>query len=237
MNVRAHKNRILAGLPDEEWERLAPRLAPVDLERKQIVYEVGCPIDHVYFPEQGLISVVSTMHDGSTIEVATIGCEGMSGLPLVLGLDHTPHRHLVQIPGNAWRLAADDLRDEVQRDSSLRRLLFRYDVAFVSQIMQSVACNGLHTVQERCCRWLLMCLDRSASPEVVITHEFLAQMLGVRRATVTEVLRPLQDEGMIRYRRGVVAVVDRQRLEATSCECYQAIRNAYSRLAVAASCN
>ena len=232
MNVRACKNRLLANLPEDEWERIAPRLTPVDMERKQSVYEPGSAIGHVYFPEQGLISVVSTMNDGSTIEVATIGCEGMSGLPLVFGIDHSPHRHLVQIPGTAWRMAAADLREEIEHDSRLRRLLFRYDMAFVSQIMQSVACNGLHTVQERCCRWLLMCLDRSTSPEVVITHEFLAQMLGVRRATITEVLRPLQDEGMIRYRRGVVAVVDRLRLEEASCECYQAIRNAFSRVSV-----
>jgi CRP-like cAMP-binding protein len=236
MNAHTSKNRLLANLPDEEWERIAPRLTPVNMERKQSVYDPGGAIEHVYFPEQGLISVVNTMNDGSTIEVATIGCEGMSGLPLVFGIDRSPHRHLVQIPGTAWRMAATDLREEIEGDSRLRRLLFRYDMAFVSQIMQSVACNGLHTVQERCCRWLLMCLDRSASPEVVITHEFLAQMLGVRRATITEVLRPLQDEGMIRYRRGVVAVVDRQRLEAASCECYQAIRNAFSRLALGVGC-
>jgi CRP-like cAMP-binding protein len=230
MNVRACQNRLLANLPTEDWERIAPRLTHLDMERKQSVYEPGARLEHAYFPEQGLISVVSTMHDGSTIEVATIGCEGMSGLPLVFGIDHAPHRYLVQIPGMAWRMTAADLLEEIEQGSPLRRLLFRYDMAFVSQIMQSVACNGLHTVQERCCRWLLMCLDRSPTPEVVITHEFLAQMLGVRRATVTEVLRPLQDEGMIRYRRGVVAVVDRQRLEGASCECYQAIRNEFSRL-------
>jgi CRP-like cAMP-binding protein len=231
MNPRAGANRLLACLSEPDWERIAPRLTRVDMERKQLVYEPGAPIDYAYFPEQGLISVVTTMHDGSTIEVATIGCEGMSGLPIVFGIDQSPHRHLVQIPGSAWRMQARDLKEETNRDSHLRQMLLRYDMAFISQIMQSVACNGLHTVQQRCCRWLLMCLDRSGTPEVVITHEFLAQMLGVRRATVTEVLRPLQDEGMIKYRRGVVAVVDRERLEGAACECYHVIRKEFSRMA------
>ncbi len=228
-NLRA-RNGLLAALPSGEVERLLPRLAPVELERRQVVYEPGTAFRYAYFPEQGLISVVSTMHDGSTIEVGTIGCEGMSGLPLVCGVETSPHRHLVQIPGRALRMNADELRDEVSRDTPLRRVLFRYHTAFLMQIMQSVACNGLHTVQERCCRWLLLCADRSPTPEVVITHEFLAQMLGVRRATVTEVLKPLQNEGLIRYRRGIVAVVDRPRLERASCECYRAIRDEYSRL-------
>jgi CRP-like cAMP-binding protein len=227
--VRA-RNGLLATLPAADAQRIVPRLTPVELERRQILYEPGTPIRYAYFPEQGLISVVNTMHDGSTIEVGTIGCEGMSGLPLVCGVDSSPHRHMVQISGRALRMNAADLRDELQRDTPMRRVLFRYHAAFTSQIMQSVACNGLHTVQERCCRWLLLCSDRSPTPEVVITHEFLAQMLGVRRATVTELLKPLQNEGLIRYRRGMVAVVDRLRLEQASCECYRAIRDEFSRL-------
>jgi CRP-like cAMP-binding protein len=224
------RNGLLAVLPPSEFERILPRLVPVELERRQVLYEPGTTFRYAYFPEQGLISVVSSMHDGSTIEVGTIGCEGMSGLPLVCGVETSPHRHLVQIPGRGLRMSAADLQEEIQRETPLRRILFRYHAAFISQIMQSVACNGLHTVQERCCRWLLLCADRSPTPEVVITHEFLAQMLGVRRATVTEVLKPLQNEGLIRYRRGIVAVVDRPRLERASCECYRAIRDEFSRL-------
>jgi len=230
MTSRALDNRLLANLPPEDRERIGARLTPVDLERREIVYEPGTEFRHVYFPERGLISVINTMNDGSTIEVGTIGCEGMSGLPVVFGVDSSPHRHLVQISGSGWRMSAADLRDETRRDTPLRQVLFRYHMGFVAQIMQSVACNGLHSVQERCCRWLLLCLDRSTSSEVVITHEFLAQMLGVRRATVTEVLRPLQSDGLIRYRRGVVAVLDRPRLERASCECYQIIRNEFTRL-------
>jgi CRP-like cAMP-binding protein len=229
-NPRAPENRLLASLPADDWQQLAERLTWVEFPRREVLYEPGTEFSHAYFPEQGLISVVNTMNDGDTIEVGTIGCEGMSGLPVVFGVDQSPHRHLVQIPGNGWRMQAADLRQHTRGDSALRRILFRYHMAFVAQIMQSVACNGLHTVQERCCRWLLLCQDRSATPEVAITHDFLAQMLGVRRATITEVLKPLQNEGLIRYRRGVVAVVDRSRLERASCECYQVIRNEFRRL-------
>ena len=230
MMSRAPTNRLLAALPPADLERIAPRLSLVQLDHKQVIYEPGTEFAHAHFPEIGLISVVNTMHDGGMIEVGTIGSEGMSGLPVVFGVSCSPHRHLVQIPGSAWRMSVADLQEEARREGPLRRILFRYHMAFVSQIMQSVACNGLHTVQERCCRWLLLCLDRSPSSEVVITHEFLAQMLGVRRATITEVLRPLANEGLIAYRRGIVAVLDRPRLERASCECYQAIRDEFSRL-------
>jgi CRP-like cAMP-binding protein len=127
-------------------------------------------------------------------------------------------------------MSAADLAAETRHDSPLRRIVFRYHMAFVAQLMQSIACNGLHSVQERCCRWLLLCHDRSQNSEVVITHEFLSQMLGVRRATITDVLQPLQTDGLIRYRRGVVEVLDRKALEKTSCECYRTIREEFRRL-------
>lgn len=228
--MRAPTNLLLASLPPADWQRLAPRLTLVTLERRQVIYEPGQPFQHAYFPQQGLISVINLMQDGSTIEVGTIGCEGMSGLPIAFGVESSPHRHLVQIPGAALRLSAADLAAETRADSSLRRNLFRYHMAFVAQLMQSIACNGLHSVQERCCRWLLLCHDRSQNGEVAITHEFLSQMLGVRRATITDVLAPLQSEGLIRYRRGVVEVLDRKGLEKTSCECYRIIREEYQRI-------
>ena len=228
--MRAPSNQLLASLPPADWQRLAPRLTTVTLERRQVIYEAGQPFQHAYFPEQGLISVVNTMHDGSTIEVGTIGYEGMSGLPIAFGVESSPHRQLVQIPGAALRLPATDLAAETRQDTPLRRNLFRYHMAFMAQLMQSIACNGLHGVQQRCCRWLLLCHDRSPNSEVVITHEFLSQMLGVRRATITDVLAPLQTEGLIRYRRGVVEVLDRQGLERASCECYRIIRSEFQRL-------
>jgi CRP-like cAMP-binding protein len=230
LRMRAPSNQLLASLPPADWQRIAPRLTLVTLERKQIIYEPGQLFQHAYFPEQGLISVVNSMHDGSTIEVGTIGCEGMSGLPVAFGVESSPHRQLVQIPGTALRLSPADLATESRTDTPLRRNLFRYHMAFVGQLMQSIACNGLHGVQQRCCRWLLLCHDRSPNSEVVITHEFLSQMLGVRRATITDVLAPLQSEGLIRYRRGVVEVLDRHGLEKASCECYRIIRDEYQRL-------
>jgi CRP-like cAMP-binding protein len=222
-------NRLLASLPPREWARLRPGLTPIELKLRQSIYEPGTPFRHVYFPERGLISVVAMMDDGDSIEVGTIGPEGMSGLPL-LSDGTTPYRHLVQIEGRAMRMSAERVHEETQFDTPLRRLLLRYQTAFLTQVMQSVACNGLHNVQERCARWLLRCLDRAETADVMVTHEFLAQMLGVRRASISDVLRPLQNNGLIRSRRGVVSVLDRKGLEGQACECYEVIRLEYDRL-------
>jgi CRP-like cAMP-binding protein len=222
-------NRLLASLPPPEVERLRPALEPIELKAREAIYEPGSLFRHVYFPEQGLISVVANMDDGNTIEVGTIGAEGMSGLP-VLSDGTSPYRHFVQIEGHALRMSAERFRDEIRLDTPFRRMLLRYQTAFVTQLMQSVACNGLHNIQERCARWLLRCLDQASSPDVFITHEFLAQMLGVRRASVSDVLRPLQDDGLIRSRRGVVSVLDRHGLESQACECYRVISLEYDRL-------
>ncbi len=222
-------NRLLSSLPPRELARLMPLLEPVELALRQPVYDAGMPFRHVYFPEQGLISVVALMDDGHSIEVGTIGTEGMTGSP-VLSDGTSPYRHFVQIEGRALRMPAVRLREETQFDTPLRRLLLRYHTAFATQLMQSVACNGLHNVQERCARWLLRCIDQGSSDDVFITHEFLAQMLGVRRASISDVLRPLQDIGLIRSRRGVVSVLDRPGLEGQACECNRVISHEYDRL-------
>ncbi|MEX2175744.1 MAG: Crp/Fnr family transcriptional regulator [Pirellulaceae bacterium] len=227
---RTVQNRILAALPPRELERLLPRMQRVPIKLHQVVHEPVGLFTEVYFPEEGLISVVTSMDDGSTIEVATVGNEGLAGLPVLMGIEKVPQRYLVQIEGQAMRMRADTLWQETREDTPLRRLLMRYQTAFFSQIMQSVACNGLHNIQQRCCLWLLRCLDRSRSSEVVITHEFLGQMLGVRRASVTEVLKPLHAKGWIGHRRGVVSVLDRQGLERVTCECYQVVRNEFDRM-------
>jgi CRP-like cAMP-binding protein len=220
---------LLASLPPSELARLLPALEPVELKAQQTICEPGAPFSHVYFPEQGLISVLAIMAGGNTIEVGTIGAEGMSGLP-VLSDGTSPYRHFVQIEGRAQRMPATQFREEMLLDTPLQRLLWRYQTAFITQLMQSVACNGLHNIQERCARRLLRCLDQGPSSDVFITHEFLAQMLGVRRASVSDVLRPLQDDGLIRSRRGVVSVLDRHGLETQACECYRVIRVEYDRL-------
>lgn len=229
-NPFAPKNRLLAKLPLEDFRRIRPSLQTVDLEFKKTIYEPGVPIDHAYFVEAGLISVVSVMDNGSIIEIATIGNEGVAGWTLSLGVDRVPNRYLVQIEGRAFRISGDVLRRETTGETALKRILQLYNATFMTQVMQGVACNGLHSVQQRCCRWLLMCQDRAESDEYTITHEFLSQMLGVRRASVTDVLRPLQERGLISYGRGKMRIVDRKALEETSCECYRAICEEFDRL-------
>jgi len=227
---RFPQNQILSSLPSDEWRRIQPALATVDLEQGQILYETDTPVEHVHFIDEGMISVVAIMHSGASIEVGTIGNEGMAGHSVVLGADRMPFRHIVQVAGKARRLPVAVLLNELKEGRILRELLNRYYTAFSTQAMQGMACNGLHSVVQRCCRWLLTTQDRLGSRELNITHEFLAQMLGVRRASVTDVLRPLQADGLITARRGQVTIVDPEGLAASACECYRLIRTAYARL-------
>ena len=227
---RPPENLILASLPPEEQARLQSKLQPVELAQGQIVYEASVPIDHVYFIDQGMVSVVSFMRNGDSIEVGTIGNEGMIGKWVMLGADSVPYRHIVQVATKARRMSASALIAELSPDRRLTQRLHRFHAAFNTQVMQGMACNGLHSVEQRCCKWLLTTQDRVGSQELNITHEFLAQMLGVRRASVTEVLRPLQSDGLIRASRGKVVILDAKRLADASCECYGVIRNEYQRL-------
>jgi CRP-like cAMP-binding protein len=225
-----HGNRLLARLPPGEYQRLLPRLQLVPLPMKHVLYEARSPFDYAYFPNWGVVSALTVMDDGRAIEVATIGDEGMVGLPLLVGDKTTANRMIVQVPGEALRMAEDVLRDEVSRDSPLRRLLVLYHAAYLAQVSQAVACNGLHSVHQRCCRWLLMTQDRAHSNVFPMTHEFLAEMLGVRRSTVSEVLEPFKEEGLIRYSRGKCTVLDSEGLKAGSCECYRRINEEFERL-------
>lgn len=225
-----HGNRLLARLPPAEYQRLLLRLQPVALELKHVLYEARAPIDYAYFPSRGVVSAMTVMEDGRAIEVATIGDEGMVGLPLLVGAETTGNRMMVQVSGEALRLSAEALKEEASRHSPLGRLLALYHTAFSMQVSQAVACNGLHTLHQRCCRWLLMTQDRAHSDVFPMTHEFLAEMLGVRRSSVSEVLEPLQKEGLIRYSRGKFTVLDRDGLKAGSCECYRRINEEFERL-------
>ncbi len=225
-----HGNRLLALLPPHDAQRLRPHLKPVALEAKHVLYEARAPISHAYFPSRGVISALNVMEDGRAIEVSTVGNEGMVGLPLLIGARAATNRMMVQVPGEALRLGADVMRDEMSRDSALRRLLILYHIAFLAQVSQAVACNGLHSVQQRCCRWLLMTKDRAQSDVFPMTHELLAEMLGVRRSTVSETLEALQGKGLIRYSRGKFTVLDRKGLMASACECYRRIKEEFARL-------
>lgn len=228
------RNRLLAGLPPGELARLAPRLEPVRLELRQVLHDVDRPITHVHFVEAGVVSVVSAMADGTAVETATIGYEGLVGLPLFLGVDRTPAQAFCQIPGAAYRLEAGAFQEEIARGGALRGAVGRYAQALFTLVAQNSACNRLHLVERRCARWLLQTHDRVGAErgvdEFPLTQQFLSQMLGVRRATVSEAAATLQARGVIVYEYGRVRVRDRAGLEAAACECYQIISREFDRL-------
>lgn len=223
-------NAILAALPEAERARLAPMLERVPLEFRQTLQEVGRPLEHLWFPRRGVLSMISEMADGSVVEVATIGREGMAGLGPVLGTDRMAQTIFCQIVGEAERLpipAFNEARADLPR---LNLILLRYAAALVAQIAQGSACNRLHAIEARCARWLLMTHDRVDGDRFELTHEFLAHMLGVTRPTVTIAAGMLQRAGLIRYTRGTIEILDRSRLEEASCECYGLIADEFRRL-------
>jgi CRP-like cAMP-binding protein len=225
------RNRILAALPDSTLARLAPHLEPVSLSLRELVFPPREPVRHALFPLDGVVSLVAELEDGNPVEIATIGNEGMTGLATFLKTDWLPYRAFVQVPGRAVRLDSEILAAESDRDEGLSDALKRHTQALLTQVAQSVACNRMHAVEARCARWLLMTHDRVGRAEQFpMTQEFLATMLGVRRATVTVAAGILQRAGFIRYTRGKITVVDRKGLEAASCECYAAVRAELDRL-------
>ena len=224
------RNRLLAALPGSELALLEPYLEPVWLEQRAQLFSPDRPIGHVYFPDTAVISLVSRLDDGRTVEVGTAGFEGMAGLSLFLAEDTSSFEAFAQIPGTVHRMEAQAFVRMATASASLHRMLLRYTQAFLTQVAQTAACNGAHLVEERCARWLLHTNDRVDGDEFALTHEFLAFMLGVRRAGVTVTLRALQDAGIIAYGRGRIAIVDRSALEAVSCECYRVFRDHFERL-------
>ena len=224
------KNQLLSALPTEEYERLLPNLEAVSLTPKQIIYAPNESIEYVYFPNNGIISLVNFTEDGSTVEAATVGNEGMAGIAVLLGADRMISEAVSQVPGDGLRMKTEVFKRQVTPGSPLHNLLLRYTLALINLISQSVACNRLHSVEQRCCRWLLLCQDRVQSNEFPLTQEFLSQMLGVRRASVSVVAAILQRAGLIRYSRGKITILDRQGLEASSCGCYRVVKDEFDRL-------
>jgi CRP-like cAMP-binding protein len=210
-------------------QRLKEHLKHVDLDVGQVLYDARSAIEYAYFPTAGTLSAVVVMPDGDMIEVATIGNEGGVGLPTSASGTSSPNKVFVQVPGAGVRIEAAALEKE-SRQEPLRQLLADYHTAFLYQVSQSVACNGLHPVLQRCCRWLLMTHDRVSGNEIQLTHEFLATMLGVRRASVSDTLQALHNQGLIENGRGVISVVNRKGMEDASCVCYQLVRDEYARL-------
>lgn len=226
----ALRNRLLASLTPDDYGLVSPNLAQVELERGRLLYDPGDGIETVYFPQDGVISLMTLMENGAAIESATIGREGALGLMAAVAPRQSLLRAIVQTPVRAARISAAALHDAWAKSPAIRQLVDRHSEALFGHAAQSVACNALHSVEARFCRWLLTCHDRISSDTVALTQEFLADMLGVQRTTVTAVARGLQDKGAIRYRRGVVDIIDRAALEHLACECYGVINRTYERL-------
>jgi CRP-like cAMP-binding protein len=223
-------NRLLAAVPGEELERLRPHMEEIRLESGAVLTDAQQPFTYVYFPHDSVVSLVSLMEDGRIAETATVGREGVAGFEMLLHGETAFNRQTVQLAGRASRIEFGRLLRVVPDLHDLRRVMYCYVQAFVAQVLQSVACNGLHSVDVRCGRWLLMTHDRVGKDSFPLTQEFLAEMLGVHRPTVTVAARMLQRAGLIRYSRGVVTILDRVGLESATCECYGIVRRRFERL-------
>lgn len=228
--LEARPNELLAALPVSNRQRLAPHLEPVNLRLGDTLYEPGQIQTWVYFPTGAVVSKLYVMNTGGTGAIALVGIEGVVGFPLYMGGGSAPTRATVQIAGPAYRARGEVLRREFEGDGNLRQLMLRYTEALLIQIGQTAVCNRHHTIDQQLCRWLLMLLDRLPSNQLVMTQELIARMLGVRRESVTGVAGKLQRAEVIRYSRGNISVLDRQRLEGMACECYAAVRDGLARL-------
>ena len=227
------ENHLLRSLSDEECARLCPNMQHVSLTLGHVLHEAGGSLDYVYFPTTCVVSCLYTMHDGSTAEMALAGNDGVIGIALFLGGNTAPHRAVVQIGGYAIRIPARLLRAEFARGGLLQRTLLRYTQALIVQISQTAVCNRLHSVEKRLCRWLLLCHDRVCGSEIKMTQEYIANMLGGRRESVTIAAGHLQDMGLIHYSRGHITILDRKGLEKMVCECYRIVEDEHERLVFA----
>ncbi|ODT86955.1 Crp/Fnr family transcriptional regulator [Phenylobacterium sp. SCN 70-31] len=228
--VSALQNRLLEAVPPGDAARIAPHLVSVTFERGRVLYDPGDPMEFVYFPHEGVISLMTLMESGAAIESAIIGPEGAVGLMAAVAPRQSLSRAVAQTPLRASRIAAERLREICAVSSAVRDLVDRHTEAVYAHSIQAVACNALHSVEARFARWLLSCHERVRSDTIALTQELLADMLGVQRTTVTAVARTLQARGLIRYRRGVVDILDGDGLEAVACECYGVVRGHYHRL-------
>ena len=223
-------NELLRALPLDEYAHVTRLLTSERLQLKQTLIEPNVPIRDVYFPRVGVGSMLAEEQEGGTVEVGTIGPEGFIGIPVALGGESMPYRVLVQIEGEAWRMPAEVFRRVLDERPPVRRLILRYTQYFTDQLSQSVACNRLHTLEERCARWLLMTHDRVHGDRFEMTQEFLSMMLGVHRPAVSIAMGVLQNAGMLHYSRGRVHVIDRERLQDAACDCYRITRMERERL-------
>ncbi len=224
------QNRLLSLLSASERQRVVDRCERIRLEHRTVLYEAGAQIEQVYFPLSGMVSLVISSEGGQTVEVGTVGNEGMLGTQIVLGARTSHVEAVIQVAGEGLRMARNDLQRELKRDGRLRSLAERFAQSLTNQIAQSVLCNRAHQVDERLCRWFLMTHDRVGKNDMILTQQFVAQMLGVRRPSVTVAAGVLQKAGLITYSRGRLAIINRKGLEASACECYDIVRQETERL-------
>lgn len=225
-----HTNQLLAALPVNEKDAFMAACEPVDLEFNEVLVQPGQRIRHIYFPIDGVISMIVKLDDESRLEVTMVGCEGMLGISLILGVKEAPLCALVQGAGTALRMEAVHFKKLLSDSPGFHQRLKRYVYVMLNQSLQSVACNHFHQVEARLARWLLMTQDRAGTAQLRLTHEFLAMMLGVRRAGITLAAIALQKRGLISYHRGDVRVIDRSGLIEASCSCYITNRALYARV-------
>jgi CRP-like cAMP-binding protein len=224
------QNHLLAAVPTPETKRLYPHLELVPMPLGDVLYESGDQLQYVYFPTDSIVSLLYVMADGSSAEIAVVGNEGLIGIALFMGGETMPNRAVVQSAGDAYRLKGQVLKEEFNRAGELQHLLLRYTQALLTQMSQTAVCNRHHSVDQQLCRWLLLSMDRLPSNQLTMTQELIANMLGVRREGVTEAAGKLQSAGLIHYSRGHITVLDRPRLEARVCECYQVVKTEFDRL-------
>jgi hypothetical protein len=230
INQQGEMNQLLKSLPKSTYIRLSKHFEPCPLQLKDILYRPKVPIQHVYFPQNCILSLIIPMKNGTQVEAATVGNEGMGGVGVFLD-SLLPHMiTLCQVPGTATRIKAAPFKKEIDRDPKLHKIMHHYTQSLMTQFAQGVACNRLHTVKQRAARWLLLTRDRVQSDNFGLTQEFLGTMLGVRRASVTEVARQLQKQNLITYTRGAIQILNRKALEKVACECYQVIKTESNRL-------
>jgi len=223
-------NQLLSSLSPAEWLRLRPRTQSVYLSAGQVLHEAGAYLDQIYFPTTAVISCLTTMQDGAIAESTLVGNDGLIGIFLLLGSNSGPQSAIVQIGGNALKIPARLVQDEFAKGGQLQRVFLRYTQGLLTTISQVAACNCLHTVEQRLSRWLLLCHDRVAGAEILMTHEYIAHALGGRRETVTLAAGHLQEAGLIHYARGHITIADRSGLEKMACECYRTVEDELTRL-------
>jgi CRP-like cAMP-binding protein len=226
----ALKNYLLLSLANDEFERILPKLEPLSLKLGHVLHESGDRMDNVYFPTTAIVSLLYIMENGATAEIGVVGNDGILGIELFMGGETTTNRAIIQSAGDAFRMRAKDMKTEFTLGGAFQKLLLRYTQALIAQISQTAVCNRLHSVDQQLCRWLLLSHDRLDSDKLVMTHDLISNMLGVRREGVTLAAQKLAAKKLIKNVRGSITVLDRQGLEEAVCECYEVVNTEYNRL-------